>query len=203
MNFLLGETLQISCWWFTADLSYQLCIAEMNECHNPNISQWMKLALKIKQTNTVNTEETDRLLIKQPKWVFATLLFTQAETALSFLGLYLQRIAVYCFVWLTCFSWNLHEGLNSFLAIASLWGHCRHVVPSHWFHYIHHSLRLEGVGRYDTREEIVPAVIAQFWSGGGVADLWNLKPDEKTVVRFTVAAVGKLSWPNFYIRQLL
>lgn len=159
--------------------------------------------LKIKP---VNTDETDRLLLKQPKWVFATLFFfffTHAETALSFLGLYLQIIAVYCFVWLTRFSWNLHEGLDSFLAIASLWGHRRHVVPSHWFHYIHHGLRLEGVGRYDAREEIVPAVIAQFWSGGGVADLWNLKPDEKTVVRFTVAAVGKLSWPNFYFCQLL
>lgn len=93
----------------------------------------------------------------------------------SFPGKKGQVVGKHMLRWLTGFSWDLHEGLNSLLSIAAFWGYSRDIIPSHSLHNVHHGLGLERVWWNHTWEEVIAAIITQLWSCGGIADLRNLK----------------------------
>lgn len=80
----------------------------------------------------------------------------------------------------TCFSRYLQEGIDTTLAIVALRGQRGDVVPAHGLDNVHHGLCLVGVGRHHTGEELVAAFVTQLGGSGGVADLWNLKREDKS-----------------------
>lgn len=91
----------------------------------------------------------------------------------------------------TCFSRNLQEGINATLAIVAFRGQCGDVVPAHGLNNVHHGLCLVGVGRHHTGEELVAAFVTQLGGSGGVADLWDLKREDKSAAVKMSGQVGK------------
>lgn len=80
----------------------------------------------------------------------------------------------------TCFSRYLQKGIDATLAIVAFRGQCGDVVPSHGLDNVHHGLRLVGVRRHHTGEELIAAFVTQLGGSGGVADLWDLKREDKS-----------------------
>ena len=74
----------------------------------------------------------------------------------------------------TRLSGDLHEGVNSALSVVSLRGKCWHVVPAQSFDDVQHGLSLVRVRRNHPREEVVPIIIAEFWSRWCIAHLRDL-----------------------------
>lgn len=73
----------------------------------------------------------------------------------------------------------MDEGLHAALAVVPLRGQRGDVVPPHGGDDVHHGLGLVGVRRHHAGEKVVAAVVAEFWSGGGVADLGDLGREDR------------------------
>lgn len=76
---------------------------------------------------------------------------------------------------LTNFSGDLGERLHATLSIVAFGSQRRHVVPPKGRHDVNHGLCLVGVRWDHSREEVIPGVIAQFWSCRCIADLRYLQ----------------------------
>lgn len=76
---------------------------------------------------------------------------------------------------LTNFSGDLGECLHTALSIVALGSQRRHVVPPKGRHDVNHGLCLVGVRWDHSRKEVIPGVIAQFWSCRCIADLRYLQ----------------------------
>lgn len=91
----------------------------------------------------------------------------------------------------TCFSWYLQKGIDATLAVVAFRGQCGNIVPAHGLDNVHHGLCLVRVRRHHTGEELIAAFVTQLGGSGGVANLWDLKREDRSAAVEMSGQVGK------------
>lgn len=89
------------------------------------------------------------------------------------------------------------EGVNTAFSIVALRGNCGDVVPAHGFDDVQHSLGLVGVRRHHTGEELIAAIVAQLRGRGGIADLWDLRHTDWSVMTKGLGQVENMSSADY------